>query len=166
MRGQSKLFRLAYIPMLLLTLAAFGQMHTVAMTVDDLPLASGMERQLAPGDLKEVERVNKTILRVFARHKIPATGFVIEQQDEELGLSAASRVLQRWTDPGFDLGNHFYAHGDVDHLSLTELRPRSRGARRPLHRCLRAFHASPAICAFPTIIPATRGKSTTRLLLL
>ncbi len=102
-------------------MTALGQAHTVAITVDDLPFASGKESRLSPADAKEAERVNKMILHVFARSKIPATGFVIEKGDELLGQKAADMILRQWTKPGFDLGNHFYSHADTDKLSLSQI---------------------------------------------
>ena len=98
-----------------------AQSRTVAMTVDDLPFASGEPRPTNPSDAKEAERVNRAILKAFSRDQIPVTGFVIEQGVESLGEKTGKRVLQSWTQAGFDLGNHLYSHPDVNSLSVEQI---------------------------------------------
>lgn len=98
--------------------AAFAQAHTVAMTVDDLPYAT--PNPISSADGKVAREINARILRAFARHHIPATGFVIEQKVENLGKPAGELILQEWTRPGFDLGNHMFSHPDVNMLTLAQ----------------------------------------------
>ncbi len=97
------------------------QDHTVAMTVDDLPFASGRSGPLNISEVKEAMEVNEKILQAFGRHGAAATGFVNEQQVKALGIGAGTRILEQWTRPGFDLGNHLYSHPDVNTLSIDEI---------------------------------------------
>ena len=93
------------------------------MTVDDLPFAPGISASAAEhgAEVKNAERVNETILHAFTRRHVPATGFVIEQRAEALGLPVSRRILKQWTRPGFDLGNHLYSHADVNTLSVDQI---------------------------------------------
>ncbi len=97
---------------------AMAQSRTVAITVDDLPLAS--PASVTPADIQIAEQVNRSFLKAFQHYHIPATGFVIEKQAEDLGLLASIEILRQWTRPGFGLGNHFYSHADMDQISIAE----------------------------------------------
>src|ERR1700722_9082806 len=101
---------------MLFPLAGSAQGPTVAMTVDDLPFASPSRE--GPSDATTAKRVNEKILTVFARHHVPATGFVVEKTAEDLGLPASIAMLRLWTKPGFSLGNPFYSHADVNTLTV------------------------------------------------
>ncbi len=107
-------FKLAFLGLLLLTCAPKSQCQTVAMTVDDLPYAPGSSEPLGPEDAKTAELINKKLLHAFSHHRIPATGFEIEQHAEQIGIATGRRILKQWTRPGFDLGNHTYSHADFD----------------------------------------------------
>jgi peptidoglycan-N-acetylglucosamine deacetylase len=111
--------QLAALSALILSpVAASAQAHAVAMTVDDLPFAT--PNSIGNADAKEAREINARILRAFARHHIPATGFVIEQNVENLGKPAGKLILQEWTRPGFDLGNHMFSHPDVNSMTLAQ----------------------------------------------
>jgi hypothetical protein len=60
------------------------------MTMDDLPFASGNPQPLSSSDAKSAVQVNEKMLRVFAGQHIPATGFVIEQHVQELGIQPSA----------------------------------------------------------------------------
>jgi peptidoglycan/xylan/chitin deacetylase (PgdA/CDA1 family) len=100
---------------------AQSQSHAVAITVDDLPYASSRPGPLNPTEEKKAMQVNEKILRIFTRHHVPATGFVIEQRVEALGIPAGRKILKQWTRPGYDLGNHLYSHADVNSLSVDQI---------------------------------------------
>ncbi len=89
------------------------------MSVDDLPYAT--PNPISSADARQAREINRRILRAFARNRIPATGFVIEQHVENLGEPASELILKMWTQPGFDLGNHLYSHPDVNALNLTQV---------------------------------------------
>ena len=117
-------FALFVSGVLLVTCEAKAQSHTVAMTVDDLPFVSGKPEPLNAGDAKRAVQVNEKILRAFASQHIPATGFVIEQHVQGLGIQASTKILKGWITPGFDLGNHMYSHPDVNSLSAEQVEPK------------------------------------------
>lgn len=105
----------------------FAQERTVAITVDDLPYASGGVAA-APAT---AESANRKLLAAFRRHHVPVTGFVNQKTVESLGV----KILQNWIARGLDLGNHTYSHADADNLSVEEIEQeilRGEKAIRPL----------------------------------
>jgi peptidoglycan/xylan/chitin deacetylase (PgdA/CDA1 family) len=105
-----------------LSLSAFAQVRSVAITVDDLPYAGGT---LAGASVSEAsstaEAINRKLLAAFQAHRVPATGFVIEKTAESLGADSGARILKEWTSRGFDLGNHTYSHPDINGLSVEQI---------------------------------------------
>jgi peptidoglycan/xylan/chitin deacetylase (PgdA/CDA1 family) len=110
---------------------AQGQQHTgmttesapvrsVAITIDDLPGAvPGTDK--SAGKLRDLERENRQILHVLARHKVPAIGFVIEAKLQVSGeRDARAALLEKWIDAGMELGNHTYSHMHFDDTSLEQ----------------------------------------------
>ena len=98
-----------------------AQTRTVALTIDDLPFVRANDAP--PGsalDVKEAVASNRKLLKAIARHKVPVTGFVVEQRAEELGLPSGTMILRDWTRRGLDLGNHTYAHPDFDTQTAEE----------------------------------------------
>jgi len=111
-------FQLSPLRAFLFTLLAgvcLAQTRSVALTFDDLPLAGN-------GDAKEAARVNRAILAALARHHAPAVAFVIEKGVERIGLAPGRAILREWLDQGNELGNHTYAHRDLNDLTVDEFR--------------------------------------------
>ena len=108
-----KPWTLTIIGLLLLPCALKAQTHTVAITVDDLPFASGYGPSYHTTQ-RALIQTNKEILDVFSRHHIPATGFVDRGDAEQIGTVASTKIFERWLQPGFDLGNHLYSHADAN----------------------------------------------------
>jgi peptidoglycan/xylan/chitin deacetylase (PgdA/CDA1 family) len=103
---------------------------TVAITVDDLPYASGNARELGTADAKQAKEINQKILAALTRHHAPAIGFVNQQKVELLGLNPGTEMLKQWTLGGFELGNHFYSHADANLLSVAQIEDEiARGER-------------------------------------
>jgi peptidoglycan-N-acetylglucosamine deacetylase len=96
-----------------LSVCAFAQARTVAITVDDLPYAGSTPA--------EATTVNRAILHAFQQHHVPVTGFVIEQRSESLGTSTGTKILKDWIARGLDLGNHTYSHRDGNTLSVPQI---------------------------------------------
>src|SRR6185437_17068344 len=93
--------------------ARLAPQPTVAITVDDLPLAGADEADRAPEPNSDMAAVNRALLRAFKRHRAPATGFVIQSRVEASG-DAGLAVLRSWIGQGFDLGNHTFSHADFN----------------------------------------------------
>ncbi len=94
--------------------------RSVVVTVDDLPGAEfGTDH--AFGDLKELEKINRSIPAALRSHHVPAIGFVNEwklQVPRERDARAA--LLQNWLDAGLTLGNHTYTHVDFQTTPLDQ----------------------------------------------
>jgi peptidoglycan/xylan/chitin deacetylase (PgdA/CDA1 family) len=88
--------------------------RTVAMTFDDLPMASSQHGALS---FKAAEKANRAILRALRRHKAPATGFVTEIRIAELGSEAAI-LIEGWNRGAFELANHGFSHADIHTLDI------------------------------------------------
>ncbi|HZV08274.1 MAG TPA: polysaccharide deacetylase family protein, partial [Novosphingobium sp.] len=87
----------------------------VALTFDDLPALTFST------DTGDVERFIGRLRKGLVRHRLPATGFVVEGKLDDDGLKAGdkarlTRILAQWLDAGFDLGNHSYSHGSPNAL--------------------------------------------------
>lgn len=119
------------------------------MTVDDLPFASGTPPPLGPANAKEAILVNQAILRAFVRHGVPATGFVIEQRDEQLGKHVSERILREWIRPGFDLGNHLYSHSDANALTVEQIKEEIRRGEISFAPLLESISRKPKFLRFP-----------------
>jgi peptidoglycan/xylan/chitin deacetylase (PgdA/CDA1 family) len=119
------------------------------MTVDDLPFASGTSSRLSAGDAKRAVQVNATILRAFARNRIPATGFVIGQRAEQLGLPVSRKILTAWIQPGFDLGNHLYSHPDINALSVEQVEEEIIRGEAAFSSLLGSHSRKPQFLRFP-----------------
>ncbi len=87
--------------------------NTVAVTMDDLPVQriADFERQR--------EIFGKLIKTLRSRH-IPLIGFVNESKLLTDGKLDAAKVdfLKSWTEAGFDLGNHTYAHSSANEVPI------------------------------------------------
>ena len=140
---------LIVLGMLVLACALEAQSRTVAITVDDLPFASGDLQPLNPGDAKAAAEVNEKILRAFATQHIPATGFVIEQHNQQLGIQVSTKILKGWIKPGFDLGNHLYSHADVNSLSVEQVEQEITQGEATIVPLLQSVSRKPQFLRFP-----------------
>jgi peptidoglycan/xylan/chitin deacetylase (PgdA/CDA1 family) len=147
--GKRRMIALPALGLLLCTCAAEAQIHTVAMTVDDLPFASGIPAPEHAPDVKNAERVNEEILNAFTRRHIPATGFVIGQRAEDLGLPVSRKILKLWIQPGFDLGNHLYSHPDLNELSIDQIEEEITRGEAIFAPLLKSTGSNPQFLRFP-----------------
>ena len=99
--------------------ASFGQTvpkRYVAISFDDLPVVCRCEDDAARMDITE------KLIVTFRKYKMPIMGVVNEQKLESNGIVQPSRValLQKWLDAGFELGNHGYAHKDINEIPFED----------------------------------------------
>ena len=101
---------------LLFAISLFAQRRFVAVTFDDLPVSTNRE-----GETVEVEITTK-ILANIAKNRIPAIGFVNENQLFEDNVRDESKVdlLRQWLNAGLELGNHTFSHADLNKVTLDE----------------------------------------------
>lgn len=87
----------------------------IVVTIDDLPTASVLRR-----DLAVQERITADLLAALGRHHVPAIGFVNEEKLQADGHADPGRValLERWLDAGLELGNHTFSHPDLHKTPL------------------------------------------------
>ena len=83
----------------------------VAVTFDDLPVVS-----VTRWDIASHRAITTRLLDSVAAHGVPAVGFVNEEYVYEDGIAAPGRValLRQWLDAGLELGNHTFAHLDLN----------------------------------------------------
>ena len=113
-------WRLLSLLVFSIPLAVMAQSRTVAITIDDLPYASGEDTSKSPSEnAKLAKSVNHTILAALSKHHAPATGFVIESHVGQLE-DAGTAILKLWISKGFDLGNHTYSHPNFSGISEQE----------------------------------------------
>lgn len=100
------------------TPAAAAGARELAMTMDDLPGVSAVDHSLA-----HVTELTTAILETFARHRVPAIGFVNEQKLERDGAIEPARtaLLRRWLDGDLELGNHTYSHIDLHTVTVQQM---------------------------------------------
>lgn len=88
----------------------------VAITFDDLPLASVLDRSTPA-----LRTINAGILGSLRRNQVTAVGFVNEQGLETAEALDPMRLdlLADWLRAGHELGNHTYSHIDLHTTSVT-----------------------------------------------
>ena len=107
---------------LLHPLLVLAQSRSVSITVDDLPYAGPFLN--LPN--YSADEINNRLLAAFAKHRIPVTGFVIQESVEQKpDLATGTRVLQHWIASGLDLANHTYSHPDINDLTTDSKQPKS-----------------------------------------
>ena len=129
--------------------AGSAQTRTVALTIDDLPFVTGDTRPMLPSDAKAAAAANHKLLTVLAQHRVPVTGFVIQKGVEDLGLTAGTQILREWTERGFDLGNHSYAHPDFNELTVAQFEDQILRGEATFAPLMQAAHRKPEFFRFP-----------------
>lgn len=81
------------------------------VTVDDLP-AQGVHPEP-----EARERLNRDLLAVLARHRVPAVGLVVWGR---VNAPADERILQAWLAAGHELGSHSFGHLDFSRTPTAE----------------------------------------------
>jgi peptidoglycan/xylan/chitin deacetylase (PgdA/CDA1 family) len=100
------------LPGLLAGQAASKPDRQVAITVDDLPSNTH-------GSAAQLLTMTSKLLSVLREQKVPAVGFVNEKKLYVTGeVDQRIKALQMWTDQGFELGNHTFAHTSLNQADL------------------------------------------------
>lgn len=107
----------------------------IAITIDDLPVASVFGQ-----DLARAQQVTRDLVAALARHQVPAIGFVNEIKLEDDGRVNPARValLQQWIAAGLELGNHTRTHPDLHRVPLDTYSADILEGERVTRRLLRA----------------------------
>jgi peptidoglycan/xylan/chitin deacetylase (PgdA/CDA1 family) len=86
----------------------------VAITIDDLPAASGNSTSTAA-----INEMTLKLLSALRDQKVPAVGFVNERKLYKFGeVDDRIRALRLWLDYGFELGNHTFSHLSLNQVGL------------------------------------------------
>jgi peptidoglycan/xylan/chitin deacetylase (PgdA/CDA1 family) len=111
------------------------QQRSVAITIDDLPVAEyGRYR-----DAAERQQTVRELTGIIARRKVPVTGFFIMSLHEK-----DPSLLPLWRRAGVRLGNHTWSHPHADKVSAEEyLADLERG-----HRAIAALADAPRSIPF------------------
>jgi peptidoglycan/xylan/chitin deacetylase (PgdA/CDA1 family) len=123
-----------------------AQTRSVAITVDDLPYAGPFLN--LPN--YSADEINNRLLSAFAKHHIPVTGFVIQESVEQKpDLATGTRVLQHWISSGLDLGNHTYAHPDINDLSIDQIKQEIINGEKTFAPLVKSAGKQPEFFRFP-----------------
>ncbi|MEX1238180.1 MAG: polysaccharide deacetylase family protein [Cyclobacteriaceae bacterium] len=127
-----------YLPLMItLVLAALCSPHSlaqiealpkryVAITFDDLPVVCRCK------DDTERHDITDKLLATFREFNMPVLGVANEQKLETNGVIDPLKVelLQKWLDAGFELGNHGYAHKNINDITMEEYQEEILGGER------------------------------------
>jgi len=86
--------------------------RAVALTFDDLPDIAADEHSM-----DQTEVVMRSLIVHLRDAHAPAIGFVNE---DKLDDPRGTALLAEWLDAGFDLGNHTYAHVDLNQTTVAD----------------------------------------------
>jgi peptidoglycan/xylan/chitin deacetylase (PgdA/CDA1 family) len=112
-----------------------AQARQIAVTIDDLPVASAM-----PTEFGKQRQVTVALLAALQAHKVPAIGFVNEGKLIQNGMSEAqgTALLESWLRAGMALGNHTYDHADFHTTTLPRMQAQVLDGERVTRRLLEA----------------------------
>jgi peptidoglycan/xylan/chitin deacetylase (PgdA/CDA1 family) len=74
---------------------------------------------------------------------------MVEQYGEKLGAQTTHKILEQWMQPGFDLGNHFFSHADVDSLSVEQAEREILHGEATIRPLLETVSREPRFLRFP-----------------
>jgi peptidoglycan/xylan/chitin deacetylase (PgdA/CDA1 family) len=93
--------------------------RTMALTFDDLPFVR-VASEDDEDPLENATRGTAALLEILAAHRAPAVGFVNEGKLEGPKQDAYIDLLRQWIDAGALLGNHGFAHVDLNTTSAAD----------------------------------------------
>jgi peptidoglycan-N-acetylglucosamine deacetylase len=130
-------------------LSAVEQQRMVAITFDDLPIAETDVPAAGTITPIEVRTVNRAILDALRRHRVPATGFVIQKRVDDVGEIPGKEILRQWIEIGGDLGNHSYSHADFNQLTIEQMEHEIVSGEGAISEILRKVGRRPRYFRFP-----------------
>lgn len=94
---------------------AEGPKRTIAVTIDDLPVASTRR------DLKNRQEITRKLLDHIKKANVPAVGFVNENKLYRDGVRNEDEIdlLRMWIAARLELGNHTFSHRSADAIDVT-----------------------------------------------
>ena len=94
--------------------------RSIAVTFDDLPLAA-VGDDYNPGQMADLEFVNRKLLGALTKHDVTALGLVNGWKLHISGeREARTQLMKEWLVAGMQLGNHTYSHLHLSSVSLSE----------------------------------------------
>ena len=133
----------------LVLLWTFPRGRRVAITVDDLPYVHGsFTYPDLNAEAAAAVSVNSKLLSAFRAHRVPVTGFVIQQSVEHLG-DTGTQILRQWVSQGYDLGNHTYSHPHMEGLTVDDFEDEVVRGEAGFVPVLRAAGKKPEYFRFP-----------------
>ncbi len=97
--------------------AAFAQSRSVAITIDDLPVAQSGPRAC---DFDALTKLTENLLRPIQQNRIPVTAFVIGGGCPDLTAAQRKAVIAQWLAAGAGIGNHSFSHRPIEQIGLAE----------------------------------------------
>jgi len=115
--------------------AAPAQPRQIAVTIDDLPVAS-----VLPTEFGRQRQITVALLAALQAHRVPAIGFVNEGKLVQNGMSEAqgTALLESWVRAGMALGNHTHDHADLHTTPLPQMQAQVIDGERVTRRLLEA----------------------------
>ncbi len=96
---------------------AVAQPRTVAITIDDLPVAQSGAEACA---VEYLEPHTRQLLQPFIERKVPLTAFVIGGKCPDLSPQDRSRIFEMWREAEAEIGNHSYSHESFSRTPAAE----------------------------------------------
>ena len=97
--------------------AVLGQRRTVAITIDDLPVAQSGKRA---GEFDRLRSITADILEPLRKKQVPVTAFVIGGNCPDLTAEQRRAVIGQWLAAGAEIGNHTYSHRSLTTTPIAE----------------------------------------------
>jgi peptidoglycan/xylan/chitin deacetylase (PgdA/CDA1 family) len=96
--------------------------RAMALTFDDLPyVSSKVGASDGPDGLARAQRVTMALVRALVLHHAPAVAFVTAGRlGSGADIEARTALLQQWITAGAILGNHTYAHADLNTSTIQQ----------------------------------------------
>jgi predicted alpha/beta superfamily hydrolase/peptidoglycan/xylan/chitin deacetylase (PgdA/CDA1 family) len=91
--------------------------RSVAVTIDDLPVAQAGERGCEGSGLESLTR--RLLAPIRERH-VPVTAFAVAGNCSALSLEQKRAIFAMWKEAGAEIGNHTYSHPDLNTTSVRD----------------------------------------------